>query len=79
MFWAYNFNSSQRIMPYVAFSDRNFDAFDNAGNRLQVGVNWFINGHNAKVTLEYTSTLVNYTGTKPDRVNGLVLQTHIFL
>lgn len=75
----FNFNGGQRIMPYLAYSNRNFDAFDNAGNRLQIGANWFVNGHNAKITLEYTSTLVNYTGAEPDRVNGLVLQTHIFL
>lgn len=69
----------QGIMPYLAFSSRDFDAFANTGNRLQIGVNYFINGHNAKITLEYTSTQVNSNGTRPDRVNGFVVQTHIFL
>lgn len=69
----------QRLMPYIAYSSRDFEAFENAGNRLQIGANWFINGHNAKITLEYTSTQVNYTGAQPDRVNGLIIQTHIFL
>ena len=75
----FSFNRGQRLMPYLAFSNRDFDAFANAGNRLQMGVNWFVNGHNAKVTLEYISTQLNYTGTRPERVNGLTLQTHIFL
>ncbi|ANQ51202.1 hypothetical protein MY04_3858 [Flammeovirga sp. MY04] len=68
-----------RMMPYVAYSTRNFKAFDNAGDGVQLGVNWFINGHNAKLTLEYANTQPNWSGERPDRVHGLVLQTHIFL
>ena len=73
------FSEKGRLMPYLAYSTRDFEAFENAGNTLQLGANWLINGHHAKVTLEYRSTLANYTGNEPDRVNGLILQTHIFL
>lgn len=73
------FTEKGRFMPYVAYSSRDFEAFENAGNTVQLGANWFINGHHAKITLEYRSTLNNYTGDTPDRTNGLVLQTHIFL
>lgn len=72
-------SKSGRMMPYVAYSTRNYTAFENAGDGLQLGVNWFINGHNAKLTMEYTNTQPNWTGKQPDRVHGLVLQTHIFL
>lgn len=72
-------NNGQKFMPYLAYSSRNYDAFENAGNRMQFGANWFINGHNAKITVEYSRTLSNYTGEKPDAVSGLVIQTHIFL
>ncbi len=68
-----------RFMPYVAYCYHDFDAFENAGQKFHIGANWFINGHHAKITAEFTSTLQNYTGTKPDRVNGLVIQTQIFL
>lgn len=75
----FEFMDGQRLMPYAAFSTNDFEAFENASNRIQLGANWFINGHHAKISLEFNSTLQNYSGEKPDRVNGLVLQTHIFL
>jgi len=68
-----------RFMPYVAYSSRNFEAYENPGNLLQFGANWFINGHNAKISLEYRSTLLNYDTEKPNRINGLIVQTHIYL
>ncbi len=73
------FTEKGRFMPYLAYSTRDFEAFDNAGNTIQFGANWFIAGHNAKITLEYNSTLSNYTGDEPDRTNTITLQTHIFL
>ncbi|MEL7004389.1 MAG: hypothetical protein AAFN93_16870, partial [Bacteroidota bacterium] len=73
------FSEKGRLMPYVAYSTRDFEAFEEAGNGFQLGANWFLNGHNAKITLEYRSTLANHNQNAPDRVNGLVLQTHIFL
>ena len=73
------FSTKGRLMPYIAYSTRDFEAFDNAGNTLQFGANWFLSGHNAKITLEYNTSLANHTGDAPDRVNRLILQTHIFL
>ena len=73
------FTEKGRLMPYIAYSTRDFEAFQEAGNTFQLGANWFLNGHNAKITLEYRSTLANHDAVEPDRVNGLVLQTHIFL
>ena len=73
------FSEKVSIMPYLAYSTRDYEAFENAGNTFQVGANAFLNGHNAKITIEYNSNLINYTGAKPDRIDGLVLQTHIFL
>lgn len=73
------FSEKFRLMPYLAYSTRDFESFEEAGNTFQLGTNFFLNGHSAKITIEYSSTLSNYTGAEPDRVNGLVLQTHIFL
>lgn len=73
------FTEKGQLMPYLAYSSRDFEAFENAGNTFQLGANWFINGHNAKITMEYRSTLNNSTGIEPDRVNGFTIQTHIFL
>jgi hypothetical protein len=71
--------SGQKFMPYIGYSYQDYEAFDNAGDFLKIGGNWFINGHNAKITLEFNSTLNHYDDVKPKRVNGLILQTHIFL
>jgi hypothetical protein len=68
-----------RLMPYAAFSAQNFEAYNNPGNLLQLGANWFIEGHNAKITLEYRSQLAPNSIDNAQRLNGLILQTHIFL
>lgn len=70
-----------RLMPYLSYSRNDFEAFDYAGEQWRIGANWFINGHNAKLTLEYSNILPNYSqgDNKPSPTNGLVLQTHIFL
>ena len=68
-----------RFMPYMAYSINDFEAFQNAGDRLQLGMNWFINGHNAKITVEYRNSQLNYSDDKPGRVHGLIIQSHIFL
>ncbi|MEM7551399.1 MAG: porin [Bacteroidota bacterium] len=73
------FTEKGRLMPYVAFNNNDFEAFEESGNTVRLGANWFVNGHNAKITLEYSSTLANHSGPEPDRVSGLILQTHIFL
>ena len=74
-----SFSEKGRLMPYLAYSSRDYEAFENPGNTIQIGANWFINGHHAKITLEYNSTLLNHDDEKPSRINGLTLQTHIFL
>lgn len=69
-----------RLQPYVAFGNQNFEAFDNAGNNLNIGLNFFFNGHNSKLTGEFVSSQAGYNGdTAPDRANIIRLQYHIFL
>ncbi|MGB3467060.1 MAG: porin [Cyclobacteriaceae bacterium] len=73
------FSNKGRLMPYISYSVRDYEAFENPGNTFQVGANWFISGHNAKITIEYNSAIANYTGFQPDRAGAIILQTHIFL
>ena len=42
-----------KLMPYVSYQSGSYDAFDDPTNAMDIGVNYFINGHNAKITLEY--------------------------
>lgn len=50
--FGYYVNNS-KIMPYVAYSSSNYEGAEDAITALDIGVNYFVNGHNAKVTAEY--------------------------
>ena len=75
------FSKKLRLQPYAAFNSVNFKAFDNKGNSLRTGMNMFISGHHAKVTLEYSTTqnMYNDADGKPGRSNSVILQAQIFL
>ena len=42
-----------RIQPYVAYSYRNFNALPKPANELKIGGNWYIDGLNARLSIEY--------------------------
>lgn len=74
------------FMPYATYTMKNFERIGKTSSQFDLGLNYFINNHNAKVTLQYGSRPV-YTAplvgsTEPVR-NGskgeFILQTHIFL
>jgi hypothetical protein len=67
----------QGIMPYLTYSHQDLANTPNTSYELGIGMNWFINGHNAKLTAEYN------TGVKGALNAGVnsraTLQMHIFL
>lgn len=73
-----------KLMPYVAYSTSSYDgAVDNI-NALDIGVNYFINGHNCKVTAEYHTISNDFRegGISLGGVETLSqfrLQLHVFL
>lgn len=79
------FLKSLQIMPYLAFQTGSYDAFDDNLNAFDVGVNYFVLGHNAKITLEYHTVQNNPLegGTDesgdPQAISQLRLQLHVFL
>lgn len=42
-----------RFQPYIAYSTRDFTGLDKAANDFKLGTNWYIDGLNAKITVEY--------------------------
>ncbi|MCO6476294.1 MAG: porin [Phaeodactylibacter sp.] len=77
---------ASRFMPYVALQSGNYDGFEDNVLGLDLGVNYFILGHSAKLTLEYH--MINNDpregGVDPETgeardVQQLRLQAHIFL
>ncbi|MEM1215211.1 MAG: porin [Bacteroidota bacterium] len=77
------FVKSAKIMPYAAFATGNYDGYDEPVNTLDIGMNYFINGHHAKVTLEYHSIMGDIREaaipTQEDALTQLRLQLHVFL
>ena len=70
-------------MPYATYTYKKFDRIGKSSGQFDLGMNYLINNHNAKVTLQYSTRPVYKTeGSNPVR-NGskgeFILQTQIFL
>lgn len=63
-----------RFQPYTSFSTNKYEASNDSRNRLGLGVNAYLSGHNAKFTLEYGNQSFGSTST-----SGLTLQAMIYL
>ncbi len=74
---------STKLMPYVAIQSGNYEGYDDAVGSMDVGVNYFINGHNAKVTLEYHRITGDIRegaiNNQDESLSQLRLQLHVFL
>ena len=76
--------SQLKLMPYVASSLANFEGIDDPISSLDIGVNYFINGHHAKITAEYHSILKDYREASisldgSDQLSQFRVQLHVFL
>ncbi len=70
------FIRSTKLMPYVAFQSAQYEGFpDHSPSALDIGLNYFILGHNAKLTLEYH----RIADDPREEIQQLRLQAHIFL
>lgn len=76
---------ASRFMPYLAVQSASYDGFDEKVLGLDLGLNYFILGHNAKLTLEYHSISgdlreggLDAAGNAQD-VSQVRLQAQVFL
>jgi hypothetical protein len=69
-----------RIMPYLQLSNRSIQALEKDCNTWGIGSNFFLEGHNAKITVEYTRNS-NYIPKLSKHKNSefVTLQLHIYL
>ena len=74
-----------KVMPYVAFQSGQYEAYPDPLQAVDIGLNFFISSHNAKLTLEYHRIAhnpleggVNEAGA-PNIIQQLRLQAQIFL
>jgi hypothetical protein len=77
--------SGHQWMPYATMTYKKFERLADPSMQMGLGVNWFITGHNAKITAEYATRPVyksNVTSGAIER-NGskgqFTMQMHIFL
>lgn len=72
-------------MPYATMTYKKFDRLAEASTQMGLGVNWFITGHNAKITAEYASRPVYKADVATGAINRngsagqFTMQMHIFL
>jgi hypothetical protein len=72
------------FMPYATFTYKQFEALPEATTQFGLGCNYFLVGHNAKITLEYQSRPIfginsNNSLFRNGSKGEFILQTHIFL
>lgn len=68
-----------RIQPFGAYTYKNFDAFEKASNQFDIGSNFFLDGHHAKITAQYSTRPV-YTSVSDVSYKGdFLLQLQIYL
>jgi hypothetical protein len=73
------------FMPYVTVTHKDFERLADPSTQYGLGLNYFVTGHNAKVTLEYQTRPIYKLDAASGAINRteyrgeFILQTHIFL
>ncbi len=67
-----------KLMPYISYQVGDYEGFDENLTAYDIGANYFINGHHAKISLEYHRINRDLTATRGD-VSQVRMQAHIFL
>lgn len=65
----------KKVMPYISLQNRSYDAANSDGTTMNIGANYFVYGHNLKVTAEYHRITVNEQ-TNQDQIR---IQFHFFM
>lgn len=73
-------SSGGQFMPYVTATYKDFEGLNDTSFQYDAGLNYFINSHHAKLTLQYSARPTFDAGRNFDQLRGQwILQTHIFL
>ena len=71
-------------MPYVTLSNANYEGAQDALGSMDIGVNYYVNGHHAKITAEYHTIRNDFreaglTLGGQENLSQFRLQLHVFL
>lgn len=76
-------NSKTRVQPFAAYTMKNFDALDQTGHYFDIGTNFFIDGHHAKLTPQYSTRPLYYNQNGQRKIDGskgeFLLQFQVYL
>ena len=68
-----------RLQPFGALTHKQFEFFDEGSWQYDLGLNYYINGHHSKITLQYSQRPLFEQFVKSGSAGEFILQTHIFL
>lgn len=68
-----------RIQPFTAYTYKNFDALDKASGQFDIGSNFFLDGHHAKITTQYSTRPVYLSANDVKSKGELLVQLQIYL
>ncbi len=68
-----------RIQPFAAYTYKNFDALDKASGQFDIGSNFFLDGHHAKITTQYSTRPVYLSTNQVESKGELLVQLQIYL
>lgn len=75
------FGNVCRVQPFFVYSTKNLERFkDGAGSYIDGGCNFFLDGHHAKITLEYsTRSIHNLNYAKIGTKGEFIIQAQVYL
>lgn len=68
-----------RLQPFAAYTMQDLEVFSKPASAYDAGMNFFIDGHHAKVTLQYSSRPLIFGGVPEGRRGEFLIQTQIYL
>jgi len=68
-----------RLQPFGALTHKQFEFFDEGSWQYDLGLNYYINGHHSKITLQYSQRPLFEQFVRSGSAGEFILQTHIFL
>ncbi|AFL83840.1 short chain amide porin [Belliella baltica DSM 15883] len=68
-----------KLQPFAALTHKNFDYYQNGTWQYDAGMNYYINAHHAKLTLQYSQRPIFENFRKTGSAAEFIFQTQIFL
>ncbi|MCS4436840.1 porin [Aquiflexum gelatinilyticum] len=68
-----------KLQPFGTLTHKDFEYFDTGSWQYDLGMNYFLNGHQAKISLQYSNRPIFENYQKSSSAGEFILQTHIYL